>query len=716
MKTEPGAAPLHPGAARDPDRLWIRDVGSDSDVSVATEDSSASEPVAKRQKQENQERNSRKKRATTLSSVKKQKGLYDTIQAKSWEDHVEQAVRLDQKLLPEESDLPGDMGSALDFLAKEPDFGRDRREQKHEFWKGRVEKTTATTEAMVDKSHPAFEIAKRQNPAVLQEIFDHLNVGGRGFVKRMAVGHPLVGIFDEPGVYKRKKFKARICSKQELLAQQNLLIEHIQKTSAKETEENLDLIWESVMEEAELGFLSGPYEADDPELPDSFLPMRRFIVEQTNKKRPCDNAKKSGVNRLVETRTPIALHTIDDAILAAKGLKKRLRELGRDDEIALAKFDHKVAYKHILIKKRHRRFCVIVALDPTTMKLYFFVANVLTFGPAAGVINYNMLSRVVMLVARRELGLPLTGFFDDFITPVPKSEAKRISEDFIRFFRDVLGQDFRMEKCEWGVDLKYLGLFLNVSFIDYILVSLGQERTQKLLKQIEEILRQMRLSPEEAAELAGRLQFAQAAFFGKVGRAYLHPMYRRIYNRQPSIKLNNRLKKALEWWKRVLKNTEFQRKIPLKELRPVIVYTDAIVGHLGANLIDPENSIKEEISLPVSQADLDLCEKIAEEDVKKETEQIQLHETLAVDKAMDKWADRLKGRFVIWFVDNESLQGAWVKGHSSSNLYTGLIESLWEKTAKLSMNLWIERVCSKDNPADIPSRGGHCPGFRRIEY
>ena len=69
------------------------------------------------------------------------------------------------------------------------------------------------------------------------------------------------------------------------------------------------------------------------------------------------------------------------------------------------------------------------------------------------------------------------------------------------------------------------------------------------------------------------------------------------------------------------------------------------------------------------------------------------------------WADRLAGRPVLHFLDNEASKFALIKGSSPTRDSAWIIHRTWELEASLKSWSWFERVPSASNCADAPSRG-----------
>ena len=69
-----------------------------------------------------------------------------------------------------------------------------------------------------------------------------------------------------------------------------------------------------------------------------------------------------------------------------------------------------------------------------------------------------------------------------------------------------------------------------------------------------------------------------------------------------------------------------------------------------------------------------------------------------------QWKEELSNRRVILFVDNNSARGGVVKGRSNSPTMDDLVKAFFSVEVHLPSFWWIERVPSKSNPADEPSR------------
>ena len=84
---------------------------------------------------------------------------------------------------------------------------------------------------------------------------------------------------------------------------------------------------------------------------------------------------------------------------------------------------------------------------------------------------------------------------------------------------------------------------------------------------------------------------------------------------------------------------------------------------------------------------------------------IHLAEIAPAELSLRVWRERLSGRRVILFVDNEAAKGALIKGTSSTVVAARLVHKFWETISSLEAHVWVDRVPSLSNCGDGPSRG-----------
>jgi hypothetical protein len=80
-------------------------------------------------------------------------------------------------------------------------------------------------------------------------------------------------------------------------------------------------------------------------------------------------------------------------------------------------------------------------------------------------------------------------------------------------------------------------------------------------------------------------------------------------------------------------------------------------------------------------------------------------ELFATVVALAAFSDVLFGKRALLFVDAEAIQGALVNGYSGRSDLCELVGLFWALVRHLEILLYIDRVPTDMNPADLPSRG-----------
>ena len=94
-------------------------------------------------------------------------------------------------------------------------------------------------------------------------------------------------------------------------------------------------------------------------------------------------------------------------------------------------------------------------------------------------------------------------------------------------------------------------------------------------------------------------------------------------------------------------------------------------------------------------------------------------ELLPAVTAMNTWKGILAHSRVLLFFDNDAARQALVAGSTSSAASAAIVNKFWELVEECSASVWVDRVSTKSNPSDGPSRGDWtwciAHGFRRVE-
>ena len=186
------------------------------------------------------------------------------------------------------------------------------------------------------------------------------------------------------------------------------------------------------------------------------------------------------------------------------------------ENLAMAKADHRDAYKQLPVKEDHKMLAVVTLKEPDTGEMRGFIPQTQLFGATAAVLHYNTVSRVMASLAARWLKIPCMGYFDDFGI-ITTERAIREALDAFTKMNHILGFELKIEKSDWGTVLEFLGVtitFYVVSSGCEAQLSISSERVQKLTIEIERILKKKHVFFAELQKLVGKLNFAQTATMG----------------------------------------------------------------------------------------------------------------------------------------------------------------------------------------------------------
>ena len=636
----------------------------------------------------------------------RQRGLYTTIEATSPADHLQcvSSLVVEPVTLP---DLDSDLVACCAAYASRTTLENGVfRKDRLRYWASRGASLRSDTQlfsSYFDPSHPARDIAKKINVPLVEELLLAMGAAAPGvrneFVTRLGFGFPVVDDLSEVGVFdpklSRSTRKVVVSSKSLLVTHESSILRSLQRRCVSDGD--MHEISAQLANEVEKGWLEGPYTPES--LPvDSFVPIRRFIVEQGQKRRGCDNARPT--NRGTRIHTPISLCGVDNAVATALCLQSH-----GVPKLAMAVLDQSDAYKSLIVDAAQRRYAVIVAVDPETHQLRCYLSNVLCFGTESAVLDYNLLSRFVVCAARRQLGVPTSGYFDDFLLMGREDDAEAMADDFQCLFSRIIGLVFGDAKKRVGTSLTYLGVCVDLSSPPLITCRITDDRKRALIVKLENILSTNSLSSTDAAKLLGQLSFVQQSMCGAVGRAYLHPLISRQYSKSHFQVLGARLREALVWWLHVLQRSSFSRVIdPLfisSPCSPLCVYTDASLGFLGVCILYKQHRY------------YGGCPSAL---LHREEVNIQLYETEAVLSAQCFCNRFFSSLFPtldlpyqqipqVFFVDSECAQMTLVKGYSTNTACNAMVRSFWsEAVSSGASRVWLERVASAANIADMPSR------------
>ena len=464
-------------------------------------------------------------------------------------------------------------------------------------------------------------------------------------------------------------------------------------------------IWTKTMKEVKSGTMGAPMSLDevkqmfgkDFQVVPSFG-LRQGQDESGNPKfRRIDDYTASGANPSSHRlqKVPMTMPDYVGVLTKVMGMK------GWD--VNFTTDDMKSAYRQIPLQTAHVRHAVTAVYDPTSDSVKLFLMYGQPFGAGHSVPNFCRVAEWLARFCQRYFNICTDHFFDDFFTIEPSSTIGSAMSCLQESFK-LLGFELDPDKTQQPSAIcNILGVVFNTTTLQLqrrLLVESKPSRIANLKACINEVLEKDFLSPSMAASIVGKFQFLCSTLFGKVGRCCTAPLRHRQYTIAGPTTCTPAIKTSLRLMKHFLDFSP-SRKIFLDVQSPIILYTDAsdvperVPRHvLGAVLLDNDSMWHTSWSVPAS---------IIEKWIPKKNHMSQL-EILAAPLALQTWRDKLLRRDVILFIDNEGACSNLVKGYSPQTDSSAIVGQFWLMACSLELNVYVDRVESKSNPSDGPSR------------
>ena len=231
---------------------------------------------------------------------------------------------------------------------------------------------------------------------------------------------------------------------------------------------------------------------------------------------------------------------------------------------------------------------------------------------------------------------------------------------------------------------------------DGILFVISENRRRKYVEILQRYINRNRLLRPQASQLAGRLNWACNALFGRCGRAFLSPILARAWSWKARPELNRDLAFALCWWRQWLSapRADLSRFIPAAPrplTRPALSYSDASTSFgLGGVVL-----------LPASLEALWFRTRVPPGDP---IDRLEVEAAAVANQVFGPLLTQRGYVDEIAFIDN-NVSGAWVtRGRGRADVDPNL-SAMWLQMAVRGGFKWFERVSSASNLADRPSRG-----------
>ena len=602
----------------------------------------------------------------------------------------------------------------IEQLVYKPNVVRSKRKSFIERWSNRA-RTLEPEEAKLKAGMAPHrrKILDSERILVFKEMLEEIRYDDMEVVQEIIEGATLTGDIQVTGVLDAK-FKPASIDVSELMEISEQVKQQIrQRTVSCGNGETDAMLWSETLEEVDKGHLEGPFEFES--VPADCLISSRFPLMQGDKLRPIDNYSSSLINETVTVSEKPVTHSIDEIALLITKLSKVAKKKGLT-ELYGRTADLKSAYRQLAIADTSLKFSFIAVYDPTEDKPKVFRQLAVPFGSTKAVYFFLRVARALWTMLVRGALVPTTNYFDDFVLLALKGDRSSCSYAFEEVMK-LLGWKLSEDKTtEWDTSFEALGVLFEIDQTGsgVLRVRNTERRRKELTSSIAGFLDAGMMTQKEALQLRGRLQFAQAQFFGRLGRRCLKEITRHAHSGR--LKLSTSSKERLGEFGKFLSAAQ-PRLVGQVSCRTFMIPTDAAfeketrTGGLGGVLLTGSGSALSYFSVPISEHQADALSAHEEQTIIYELEMfgVLVGLKLLVEKATSlaeecSQAGATAGTGVTCFIDNDAARHAYIAGSAKKGIAGVLVDEVNFLEYVHGILPWYARVASPANLADEPSR------------
>ena len=325
------------------------------------------------------------------------------------------------------------------------------------------------------------------------------------------------------------------------------------------------------------------------------------------------------------------------------------------------------------------------------------------FGAVASVIHYNVFSRILAELTCKIFGIPLVAYVGDFGALAPASIGKLALSTYSRFCA-LIGVPLKLRKYEVGPVVTFLGIegtFHKPENGMRLSVRLTPEKASRRVGAIKLFLPKGRVGRKDLGSLIGKLGFSQTCLFGKFARCQLRALYCKLNRLWYVPTLRSREILIFRRWISVL-HTVSPRLVALPDAQAgLIVYTDAATSSQiisAFSFAGGPGGRRRILDAFASKM------PILRQQQFRDSNMIFGFEIPTLVAFLWTNRNKLAGKRIILFVGNSAALSALIRGDSTRPMADALTAALWHTSRKYNICIWLGRVSTKLNIADLPTR------------
>ena len=448
-----------------------------------------------------------------------------------------------------------------------------------------------------------------------------------------------------------------------------------------------------------------------------FVP--RFLISQSLRDRMIDDAKRGAQNFATimgDTIYTISLDFMSEClyILTEELMDVIEMETGTRPSslpswfaLGMSLDDLPDAYKGCPIDPDHAKACAVAIWHTELQQWVFAIPRTLVFGLASAVNAFNRLPTLTTAAARRMLAVPAGAFFDDVVV-IDSASSQGSGTRASNFILRAVGAPPSKEKAvPWGQHRVWLGMIVSTAEVaegGIATVQAKDANVHSLERSLDKAIATTKLTNAEASKARGQAGWTGSLAAGKCGRVGTEVLKRHQYGDKPDLTEDEVMELtflkavASTWPAKIL-------QIWGRMKEPVLVYSDASyepdidkVPRLGWVVFPGRDRtpLGRSCDVPLKTFDSWIPRR----------QQIFPAEALAPLAVLLNHADEVKGRDIVFFIDNEAAVAACIRGASRCEDVGLIVQAIQWEALKLGCRCWFEWIDSKSNPSDGLSRDG----------
>jgi len=649
----------------------------------------------------------------------------------SKEEFVKEALQVEHPF-DSEVVVPQRIAKVIFTIATEgPTWIEENRKRTLEWYRAARESLEKKETALHEALHPDVEVVvKSKNILLFKTMLEDIGYDDMGVVRILTDGLKIVGNLEAIGIWKKDDSKGAKCSIEQVWANAKVSQETVLKTRPTKDEDLEQEVWNATMTEVEDKLLRGPYsrESLSDEVGALWVAARRFGIRQGQKVRPIDNFAEHLVNDAFGAREKVKLLSIDHVIAWARawlgavdehrnvsildaGGGRWIGELHRDWSLTEWRdlkgrvADLRNAYKQVAVHPAHSAFSVVAVQNPQGGKVELFRAVALMFGETAAVYGFLRISRALAALCARLFHLLLVEFFDDF-TQIEPGRTSASAMSTLESMFGLLGWDVSMAVTKrFDFDTSFVSLGVQVDFcsaqVGEITVRNKPGRLESIKEAIMKITEQKSLGFKEALSIKGKLTYAEGQLFYRVAAPACRLLSRWAQcgaDKPLTLEMEAILMSVCE----ALSNARPKIIRPRWSCSPVIVFTDGACEDqctsVGGVIFEAGGNPEAFGAIMAPEVVESWASKVGQ---KQMIGQAELFPLLV---ARLTWASKLRGKRVIFFIDNDSARLACIKAYSPILASLHIIMDCVKWDCANNCSSWYARVPTASNVGDDPSR------------